>query len=134
MSVTLESLHLDDFHAEAAMRLRAREVSEHDLRRFEQYAAEMFVAFGMDLDTPATVNTPRRFVQAMRDATTGYDGDPKVLMSLTPSAAAARTAASARSLRARSRSTPCASTTRCPSPVMPTSAISPTSASSGSPS
>ena len=79
MSVTLESLHLDDFHAEAAMRLRAREVSEHDLRRFEQYAAEMFVAFGMDLDTPATVNTPRRFVQAMRDATTGYDGDPKVL-------------------------------------------------------
>ena len=33
----------------------------------------------MDLDTPATKETPRRFVQALFDATEGYDGDPKLL-------------------------------------------------------
>jgi GTP cyclohydrolase I len=61
------------------MALRKREVSAEQLRRFEDYAAEMFAAFGMDLDTPATVDTPRRFVRAMLDATDGYDGDPKLL-------------------------------------------------------
>src|SRR5258708_35558889 len=33
----------------------------------------------MDLNTPATYETPQRFVQAMFDATEGYDGDPKLL-------------------------------------------------------
>jgi GTP cyclohydrolase IA len=49
------------------------------LRRFEQYAAEMFCAFGMELNSPATVDTPRRFVRALLDATAGYEGDPKLL-------------------------------------------------------
>jgi GTP cyclohydrolase I len=64
---------------QTAMALRKREVSADQLRRFEDYAAEMFAAFGMDLSTPATVDTPRRFVRAMLDATDGYDGDPKLL-------------------------------------------------------
>src|SRR3712207_8725006 len=46
---------------------------------FRSYVAEMFAAFGMDVNTPATVDTPRRFVRAMYDATAGYDGDPKLL-------------------------------------------------------
>ena len=46
--------------------------------RYERYVAEIFGAFGMDLDTPGTVDTPRRFLQAMFDATAGYDGDPKL--------------------------------------------------------
>ncbi len=33
----------------------------------------------MNLDTPATRETPRRFVQALIDTTDGYDGDPKLL-------------------------------------------------------
>jgi GTP cyclohydrolase I len=49
------------------------------MRRFEGYAAEIFGAFGMELDTPSTVDTPRRFIQAMYDATAGYDGDPKLI-------------------------------------------------------
>jgi GTP cyclohydrolase I len=32
----------------------------------------------MDLDTPGTVETPRRFLRAMYDATAGYDGDEKL--------------------------------------------------------
>ncbi len=33
----------------------------------------------MDLDTPGTAETPRRFLQAQIDATSGYDGDPKLV-------------------------------------------------------
>jgi GTP cyclohydrolase I len=32
----------------------------------------------MDLDTPGTVETPRRFLRALYDATAGYDGDEKL--------------------------------------------------------
>ena len=56
-----------------------REVSQHQIQRFEGYAAEIFAAFGMDLDTPSTRDTPRRFIQALYESTTGYDGDPKMI-------------------------------------------------------
>lgn len=59
--------------------LRARHVSDDELRRFERYMSEIFGAFGMDLDTPGTQATPRRFIRALWDATAGYDGDPKLL-------------------------------------------------------
>jgi len=49
------------------------------MRTFERYAAEMLSAFGLDVDTPSTVDTPRRFVQAMFEITSGYDGDPKLM-------------------------------------------------------
>lgn len=77
MSSSLDLVDPDDL--QTAMSLRKRAVSAEQLRRFEDYAAEMFAAFGMDLSTPATVDTPRRFVRAMLDATDGYDGDPKLL-------------------------------------------------------
>jgi GTP cyclohydrolase I len=70
---------LEDRTLGAAMYLHTREVSDEQMRRFEAYAAEIFTAFGMDLTTPATADTPRRFVRAMLDATDGYDGDPKLL-------------------------------------------------------
>jgi GTP cyclohydrolase I len=58
--------------------LRQRNISDEQMRRFEGYAAEIFAAFGMDMETPSTVDTPRRFIRAMFDATSGYDGDPKL--------------------------------------------------------
>jgi len=70
-------LDLDDL--QSAIDPLARQISDDDLLRFEGYAAEIFAAFGMDLTTPATADTPRRFVRAMLDATAGYDGDPKLL-------------------------------------------------------
>ncbi len=69
---------LEDFDAAAMEQLR-RQVSEEQLRKFEGYAAEIFSAFGLDLNTPATVDTPRRFIRALFDATEGYDGDPKLV-------------------------------------------------------
>jgi GTP cyclohydrolase I len=46
--------------------------------RLERHAAEILAALGLDLDTPGTRDTPRRFLQALYDATAGYDGDAKL--------------------------------------------------------
>jgi GTP cyclohydrolase I len=70
---------LDDDEITTALDLQRRDVSEEQLRLFERYAAEIFGAFGLDLNTPATIDTPRRFIRALYDSTAGYDGDPKVL-------------------------------------------------------
>jgi GTP cyclohydrolase I len=55
-----------------------RSISAEDWKRYERYVGEIFSAFGMDLDTPGTVETPRRFLSALYDATAGYDGDEKL--------------------------------------------------------
>jgi GTP cyclohydrolase IA len=69
----------DDQAYQTAMKLHMRGISDEQLTRFEGYAAEIFAAFGLDLNTPATKDTPRRFIKALFDATEGYDGDPKLL-------------------------------------------------------
>lgn len=56
-----------------------REITDEQRRRFEHMTAELLAALGMDLQTPGTADTPRRFVQALIDATNGYDGDPKLV-------------------------------------------------------
>jgi GTP cyclohydrolase I len=55
-----------------------RSISAEDWKRYERYVGEIFSAFGMDLGTPGTVETPRRFLRALYDATAGYDGDEKL--------------------------------------------------------
>src|SRR5215213_6632558 len=69
----------DDNEYSTAMRLHTRQLSDEQLHRFEGYASELLSAFGLDLNTPATKETPRRFIKALFDATEGYDGDPKLL-------------------------------------------------------
>jgi GTP cyclohydrolase I len=69
----------DDQEFQAAMAVHRRRVSDTQMRRFEGYMAEIFTAFGMDLQTTSTQDTPQRFIRAMFDATEGYDGDPKLL-------------------------------------------------------
>ncbi|HLH74664.1 MAG TPA: GTP cyclohydrolase I FolE [Chloroflexota bacterium] len=64
---------------EGSMDLRRRQVTDEQMEKFEHYVAEMFSAFGLDLNTPATVDTPRRYVRALYDVTEGYEGDPKLL-------------------------------------------------------
>ena len=84
MSLTVAGLGGDDLDLEdgdlrAAEQLHRRQISEEQLRKFEGYAAEIFTAFGLDLNTPATRDTPRRFIRALLDVTAGYDGDPKLV-------------------------------------------------------
>jgi len=56
-----------------------RHISEQDRVRFRSYLGEIFTALGMDLETAGTERTPERYLDAMIDATTGYEGDPKLL-------------------------------------------------------
>lgn len=69
----------DDQEFLTAMRLSHRQISDEQALKFEGYIAEIFSAYGLDLNTPATRDTPRRFIRALFDATDGYDGDPKLL-------------------------------------------------------
>jgi GTP cyclohydrolase I len=64
---------------QAPLRLAPREIPPTDWQRYEESIAEIFEAFGMAPDTPGTVATPERFLRALYDATSGYDGDPKLL-------------------------------------------------------
>jgi len=60
-------------------RVVPRHVESADWLRFEQSIAEIFTAFGMDIDTAGTERTPARFLTALYDATAGYEGDHKLL-------------------------------------------------------
>jgi GTP cyclohydrolase I len=55
-----------------------RAIAPADFQRFERYLGEILSALGMDLATPGTRETPGRLLQALVDATAGYDGDPKL--------------------------------------------------------
>jgi GTP cyclohydrolase I len=47
--------------------------------RFHGYLAEIFEALGLPPDRPGTRRTPERFLAAITDATSGYEGDPKLI-------------------------------------------------------
>src|SRR5437763_1756399 len=71
---------LDPGHRRATWaELPEREIAPEDWARFRTAIGEIFEAFGMDLDTPGTRETPERFLRALYDATAGYEGDPKLL-------------------------------------------------------
>jgi GTP cyclohydrolase IA len=72
-------LDFDDEPLREAMHLHRRHISEEQLRKYEGYMTEIFTAFGLDLDTPATRQTPQRYIRALFDSTEGYEGDPKLL-------------------------------------------------------
>ncbi|MCE5185138.1 MAG: GTP cyclohydrolase I [Planctomycetaceae bacterium] len=64
---------------EGAVNPTARKISAEQMQRMEQYAAEIFTTLGLNLDTPATRDTPARYIRALIDITEGYDGDPKLV-------------------------------------------------------
>jgi GTP cyclohydrolase I len=55
-----------------------RTITPEEWVRYEHSIAEILTAFGMDLKTAGTRETPRRFLRAMFEATAGYDGDDKL--------------------------------------------------------
>jgi GTP cyclohydrolase I len=60
-------------------KVNPRMVSPEQWERYAGYMAEIFTAFGLDLDTPGTERTPARYVKALFDSTSGYEGDQKLL-------------------------------------------------------
>jgi GTP cyclohydrolase I len=71
--------HEFDDEVQAVMDLRRRQFPDEQIAKFEGYAAEIFAALGMDLNTQATRDTPRRFIRALVDISDGYDGDAKLI-------------------------------------------------------
>lgn len=69
----------DDFSMDELLQLNQRNISKEQFKKFEGYMAEIFTAFGMDTNTPSTVDTPRRFIEALYESTNGYEGDPKLI-------------------------------------------------------
>ena len=59
--------------------LPVRDIAPADWERFRRSIGEIFAAFGMDMETPGTRETPERFLRALFDSTAGYEGDPKLL-------------------------------------------------------
>ena len=70
---------LDDDDFRDAIGAHKRNVPDDQMRKFEGYMAEIFGAFGMDLSSPSTDITPKRFIKALFDSTEGYEGDAKLL-------------------------------------------------------
>jgi GTP cyclohydrolase I len=73
------SLSPDDFDMDELMQLKSRTITDNQKKKFEGYMAEILSAYGMDLNTPSTSDTPRRFLEALFESTNGYDGDPKLI-------------------------------------------------------
>ena len=69
----------DQLDGRDGIAIAERTLTDEDRSRFEANIAEILNAAGLDLDTPGTDSTPRRFLQALFDATDGYEGDPKLL-------------------------------------------------------
>jgi GTP cyclohydrolase I len=70
-----DDLELD---AEEWTAVRPRPITAEQWRRFEGHIGEIFTALGMP-DSPSTADTPRRFLRAIFDATSGYEGDEKLV-------------------------------------------------------
>lgn len=68
-----------DPEIDQALELRPRILPPERMQRFEGYISEIFEAFGLDIHTSSTEETPKRFLQALFEATDGYDGDPKLV-------------------------------------------------------
>ena len=58
---------------------RPRAIGRAQWERFETYMSEIFQAMGLPPGQPGTVRTPARFLAAIYDATSGYEGDPKLV-------------------------------------------------------
>jgi GTP cyclohydrolase I len=56
-----------------------RPITPDQWSRFEGYMLEIFTAMGMPAGTVSTADTPRRFLRAIFDATSGYEGDEKLV-------------------------------------------------------
>lgn len=54
-------------------------ITPEQWQRFEGYMEEIFAAMGMPVGSPGTTDTPSRFLQASFDATSGYEGDEKLV-------------------------------------------------------
>ena len=122
-----------DLSLRRVMELHQRAVSREQMCRFGGYMAEIFAACGLNLNTSATEETPRRFLQALFEATEGYDGEPKLLKVFDTECRGNTECRLGQVIEGPSPFSRCVSTMPCPFSGMPKSAISRINPSSASP-
>ena len=66
-------------HGHAGTTGNRRPLDAAETARYEALLGEMLGRLGLDVDTASTVDTPRRMLAALVEATDGYDGDPKLI-------------------------------------------------------
>lgn len=71
-----DDLELD---AQEWVAVHPRQITPEQWRRFEGHMKEIFAAMGMPVGSLSTADTPRRFLHAIYDATSGYEGDEKLV-------------------------------------------------------
>jgi GTP cyclohydrolase IA len=59
--------------------VRPRRITPEQWQQFEGYMLEIFTALGMPGGSASTADTPRRFLRALFEATSGYEGDEKLV-------------------------------------------------------
>jgi GTP cyclohydrolase IA len=67
------------FDSEEWAAVRPRNITPGQWQRFEGYMREILTALGMPDGSPATADTPHRFLRAVFEATSGYEGDEKLV-------------------------------------------------------
>ena len=70
-----------------------REITAEQWQRFGGHMLEIFTAVGMPAGTVSTAGTPRRFPRAIFEATSGHEGDEK-LVTARPTSGTSRTSTS----------------------------------------
>lgn len=75
----MEEPHLPSLLDAAWTDVRPRRIDPGQWQRYEAHLLEIFTALGLPPDTPGTETTPRRFLRALFDATSGYDGDENLV-------------------------------------------------------
>jgi GTP cyclohydrolase IA len=74
-----DALEIEEAEEERWATVRQRHITAEQWELFEGYMREIFTALGMPATTPSTVDTPRRFLRALFDASSGYEGDEKLV-------------------------------------------------------
>jgi GTP cyclohydrolase IA len=117
-----DELGLDEWAAVAP-----RLISADQWRRFEGHMREIFAAMGMPVESPGTADTPRRFLRALFDATSGYEGDEKLVKAFPTECRGGPDCRISQVVEGPVPFFPCASTIACRSLARPTSDTSRTS-------
>src|SRR5689334_1154276 len=77
--MTLARLEPADRRITFASPTRRRPLDPAERARYEAMLGDLLGRLGLDVNTPSTIDTPRRMLEALVEATDGYDGDPKLI-------------------------------------------------------
>ncbi len=92
MEFKLDTYEMEERDLFTAANPKKRKITEEQIHKFEGYTAEILTGMGMDINTPSTQETPRRYIQALSKRPKGTTATPNCSRPLPPNASAIRIA------------------------------------------